>query len=249
MSLAALQRAFRTQIVSDDDAAAPLPAGMAIYRDAYRGRLLAALEIRFERTRRWVGAESFGAAACHYILSHPPIGWTLDDYGDAFPGQLATLFAHDPEVAELAWLEWHRERVFGASDAGELDLAALSSAGYSERAWDALGFAMASGFVSRALKTNSVEVWEALDARTATPQAFAIQNQFIVVWRAGLQPRHRVLQADEFRALDMIAQGATLGQVGVGSDAVQLGAWLAGWLGDGLFAGVRPGSSLLAFQG
>lgn len=240
MSLLALQRSFRAQIAGDDGAV-PSSAGMKIYRNAYRGRLVAAFEARFKRTRCWVGTESFAAAACHYILSHPPSGWTLDDYGETFPGELATVFRDDPDVSELAWLEWHLQRVFGVSDAGELDVVALSSAGYSERAWDALGFAMASGFVLRALHTNSVEIWEALDAGTAAPQAAAIQNRFVIVWRAGFQPRYRVLAADEFYALNMIAQGATLGHVGAEIDPAQLGAWLARWLGDGLFAGVRPG--------
>ena len=114
MSLLALQTEFHREIIADDDGMAPSSTGMAIYRDAYRGRLLAALETSFERTRRWTGEDTFTAAACHFILTHPPAGWTLDAYGADFPDLLAALFADDPEVAELAWLAWQMSQAFAA---------------------------------------------------------------------------------------------------------------------------------------
>ncbi len=237
MSLLALQSAFRAEIVADDKGAVPSSAGMAIYRDAYRGRLLAALGTSFERTARWTGAEAFAAAACHYILTHPPQGWTLDDYGETFPQLLETLFADDLEVAELAWFEWHMQRAFAAADAPQLNPAELASAGLSGDDWDTLGFAMAAGFAARPIATDCPALWLALEARRPgefTPSR--TDGEFLLVWRSGLEAHFRAVDPAEHRALASLAAGETLGQISATAEADVLGHWLARWLSEGLFS-------------
>lgn len=235
MSLLELQTAFRATIAASDEAEDALSPGMAIYRDAYRGRLLAALEASFERTARWAGAEAFAAAASHYILTDPPRGWTLDTYGAGFPALLASLFADDPEVAELAWLEWHMQQAFAAPDARELDPAALAAADYSECEWDRLGFDPAAGFAMRAIATDCVGLWAALAQCTEfTPGPASLPC--LLVWRSGLSPRFRSCDEDEFRALKDLNQGGTLGSIAESAAPDRLAAWLTRWLGEGIFS-------------
>jgi hypothetical protein len=235
MSLLDLQIALRDAIAAGDDTGDALPHGMAIYRDAYRGRLLTALETSFERTCRWVGAEAFTAAACHYILTDPPRGWTLDEYGAAFPHLLATLFADDPEVAELAWLEWHMQAAFAAPDAPELDHAALAGAGHAEADWDRLGFDLAAGFAARAITMDCAGLWSALaDDADVTPGPAALPR--LLVWRSGLSPRFRTCDEAEFQALSHFGDGGTLGVLAARTDPACLAGWLTQWLGEGLFA-------------
>lgn len=237
ITLAERQRAFRAEIVDDDEGSAPSSIGMAIYRDAYRSRLLAALDASFERTRRWVGAESFNAAACHYVLTHPPRGWTLDDYGAEFPALLEALFGDDPEVHELAWLEWHMQRAFAAPDAPRLDPAALAASGYGTDEWDRLGFRMAAGFADRAIATNCTMLWEALaEADPGAIEANRSQEAYLIVWRSGVSPRFRVLDRGKHEALQALVRGGTLGDLSERADSDRLAPWLAQWFGDGLFA-------------
>lgn len=237
MSLLECQIAFRAAIAADDDAAPSASPGMAIYRDGYRARLLAALEESFARTRRWVGEEAFAAAACHHILTHPPRGWTLDDYGANFPDTLAELFVHDGEVCELAWLEWHLQQAFAARDQAQLDVAALSVAGLGEADWGAMQFAMAAGFALRTVTFNCAALWEAL-ADSAPPHLAAERqpDAALLVWRADLVPRYRIVQLDEMAAIRQISAGLTLGELAALVDSETLGTWLAQWLGDGLLA-------------
>lgn len=238
MSLLASQRAFHAQIAADDDAPPPTSPGMAIYRDAYRGRLLAALETSFARTRRWVGEHAFAAAACHFIIANPPTGWTLDDYGADFPEALAALFAQDPEVSELAWLEWHLQQAFAARDGAALDPAALAQAGYSDDDWANLLFTMAPGFALRSIAFDCPALWEALaDDAPASSAARRISGASLLVWRSGLQPRYRIAEPDELQVITLIAGGAALGHAAQAADPARLGEWLARWLGEGLFAG------------
>lgn len=246
MSLLERQIAFHAEIAAQDGELPPSSPGMEIYRNAYRGRLLAAMEISFERTRRWVGEEAFTAAACHYIISHRPESWTLDDYGGDFPEVLAGLFAHDTEVAELAWLEWHMQRAFAAPDQPELDPAALASAGYCEADWANMRFAMAAGFAATSVTTCCTRIWEAIgDGITDVCETSDRVEAALIVWRTGNSPRYRLASMEEMRALEAIANGASLAVLAENCDAACLGEWLSQWLQDRMFARAIPAENAM----
>lgn len=237
MSLLALQSRFRDEIIADDDGLPPSSTGMAIYRDAYRGRLLAALEASFERTRRWTGEDAFAAAACHYILTCPPRSWTLDDYGADFSVLLATLFSDDPEVAELAWLEWHVSRAFAAPNRPVLDAAKLAAACSAPADWDRMTFAMSAGFAMRGVQTNCLALWDALaDGQSAPPAAQRNDFTALLIWRSGFRPSVRAATCAEAEALNLLAGGGSLGELAQADSAGKLGEWLAQWFSEGIFA-------------
>lgn len=242
MSLFDRQLAFCAEIAAEDDTLAPSSPGMDIYRNAYRGRLLGALETSFERTRRWVGEEAFTAAACHFILIQPPSSWTLDAYGAEFPEMLASLFSHDPDVAELAWLEWHMQRAFAAPDLPELDPAALARSGYGDADWANMRFTMAAGFAARSVSTDCVQLWKAIGDEGAAPShAVKVSRTAVLVWRSALSPRFRLTSIEELKTLEAIAGGARFASVAEDADTVRLGKWLSQWLQEGLFSCAAPG--------
>lgn len=241
MSLLQLQSDFRSELAADDDGALPSSQGMAVYRNAYRGRLLGALESSFARTRQWVGGEGFTVAACHYVISNPPRGWTLDDYGADFPELLSGLFGEDPEVSELAWLEWHMQRAFAAPDVPALFPADLISARYSEAEWAGMTFAMASGFIMRHVTTNCSLLWERLaDGDIAGFEASCDGGAWLAVWRKGITPNFRVMTNEERSALAVLADGGRLEEAAGPCDASRLGTWLVQWLEEGIFSDARP---------
>ena len=242
MTLAARQQAFYAEISATDDGAALSSLGMAIYQNAYRSRLIAALETSYERTRRWVGEAAFTAAACHYIIAHPPTGWTLDSYGNHFPAVLAELFAGDPEVAELAWFEWHMQQAFAALDRPELTAQELTEAGLAQADWESVRFSMAAGFTARAITQDCAGLWQAMIGDH--PAEFALQPALpsvLMIWRKGLSPHYRVISPAEFAALDCLAIGAPFGEAALrAGEPAQFGGWFAQWLSEGLFAGLDP---------
>lgn len=245
MNLLALQRAFMSEISAGDEDVAPASTGMAVYRDAYRGRLLDALAHSFERTRRWVGADPFTVAASHYILTHPPQSWTLDDFGAAFPALLTGLFRDNPEVAELAWLEWHMQRAFAAPDRPGDVARALSGAGLPEEAWAGLRFTMAAGFAACRIATNVDRLWPQLADGEGAGFGVAPASGTLIVWRHGLTPRYRLLDSAEQASLLALTEGRTLGEAfaTVAEAAVpQAGEWLGQWLADGLFSAYHTGA-------
>lgn len=239
MSLLDQQRAFVAEIAADDELP-PSSLGMAIYRNAYRGRLADALAISFERTRRWVGEEMFEIAAAHYILTCPPKAWTLDAYGADFPDALAGLFAQDPEVAELAWLEWHMQQAFAAPDRVALTHAALAAAGLEDADWEHLHLAPAAGLAWRSVSHDLAVLWHALaDGPCERSALAATAPATLLVWRKELSPHFRLLEAAEFAALAPLLNGASFGEAASQVDQSELprfGQWFAQWLNEGLFA-------------
>lgn len=255
MSLQQLQADF---IACLHDADAPLPRGWGaamargfeVHRNNYRHALMEAMRSTFERTLRWVGDAPFEAAAAHHLVAHPPSGWTLDDVGAGFAQTAAALFAREPEVADLAALEWAMHRAFVAADATALGLAGFrdATAGFAEDDWSGMRLMTLPGIGIVEVGTDCVALWRGLagDARPPEPPRLA-RPHAAIVWREGWQPVCCLVDAGEADALRAAVAGTTFGglcrqlagchgQEGAAREAGRLLAW---WLEAGLLAGVE----------
>lgn len=257
MRLIALQRQFLQSVSQPGDAddsgwPAPLHAGLQVYRNAYRARLMGCLQSSFPKSRAWAGDASFDAAASHHCIRRPPSSWTLDALGAAFDDTLAELFPDNPELAELGWLEWQMATLFTAADGARLDAASFAdaTAGFAEADWGALRLVIAPELVSRIVAYDVPALWSALSADTAqaliAPAPLAAPAT-LAVWRVGLEPCFRLLAKDEAAALAQAADGASFDQICTlhadstgGADTARLcGQWLGGWITGGLVAAIR----------
>lgn len=252
MSLAALQRDFQAAVVAEDGAADAEPdRGLAVYRNAYRSRLLECLRSSFDRTWTWIGDDAFAAAACHHVIIRRPRSWTLDDVGIDFDATLAALFPADPEVAELAWLERAMQDAFTGPDVRVIEPVAFAArtASYSEADWSALRLLPASAIEMRVVVTDCVALWTAIDASEAKGDWSLDPPQTALVWRENLRPRCRLLDAVEAVALADLAQGASFGEMcealvaALGPQGVATaGTFLCRWLSDGLLQEISDGT-------
>lgn len=241
------------------DEHAPLPdgwserhvAGMAVYRNNYRTALVEAMRATYERTARWVGDEAFARAAAHHLIHHPPAGWTLDVIGQGFAATLADLFAHDPEVPELAALEWAMHTAFTAPDAAPLDAAgfAAATAGFAEEDWQAMALLPLPGCALVPVAHDLPALWRALgtgDGEPSPARALA-QPGTLLVWREGLNPVFRPLDPAEAIGFSAILRGAGFGEIcaalvdrlGEQEGIERAGALLGQWIAEGLIAGIR----------
>lgn len=254
-TLAACQADFMAQVLEDGR---PLPngwtprqaAGLAIYRNAYRARLVDALRDTYERTARWVGEDAFCAAAAHHIIQTPPNSWTLDHVAEGFVEVLEQLFANDPEVAELAWLEWAMHRAFVAADVVPLDAArfAAASADFEEEDWGSLKLKFLPSVHLRDMGNDVAELWSALDSDDFTAQNYVLPEPTpMLAWREGLRPTFMSLTKSEGQALGLMLDGVCYGAmveclanaIGEEEAVMQAGAMLGRWLGNGLIAGLN----------
>ncbi len=243
MSLLALQRDFAGWL-RDGDAAAT-SAGMAAYQINYRGALMACLEETFARTRDWIGADAFGDAAIAHIHRVPPSSWTLDAYGRDFPTTLAALYPHDPEVAELAWIDWALGEAFVGRDAPVVGPGEAAGAD-----WDRAILLFNPTLDHRAIATNAPAIWAALAAGDMPSAAQSLLDPgAVIVWRQGFVVRFRAIEQDELHALLLARSGRSfaalcdrlVASLGEDRGIALAGAWLGQWLGDGLVSSIDEG--------
>lgn len=256
MPLSEVQEAFMAQILDED---APLPQawgerharGIAVYRNNYRSALIEVMRATYERTARWVGEEAFRRAAAHHLIAHPPKHWTIDLAGEGFDSTCAELFADDPEVAELAWLEWTMGQAFIAADAPPLSPQAFAeqTAGFGEQDWADLQLAFVPALDGASVRHDLAALWRALenDEVERFDAALAARSG-CVVWREGFRAVFKLVDLDEWRALEMMRAGGRFGalcaRLSEGARTPQeeeraaqrAGAMLAGWLAEGMIA-------------
>ncbi|HEY2481167.1 MAG TPA: DNA-binding domain-containing protein [Caulobacteraceae bacterium] len=216
--------------------------GLAVYRHAVGATLTAALRDSFGKTHAWLGEKAFDAAAVAHIQIRPSTSWTLSNYGEGFEATLAELYPYDPEVAELAWLDWSLRRAFEGPDPAEIDPADLA-----EIDWDAAILCFAPALAWRTIATNAAAIWRALSVGETPPAAASLDGPAgLIVWRQGLEPRFRTVDPVEQAALESALRGedfATVCEMTARADPLgdpvrRVGELLAQWLGEGLIVGV-----------
>lgn len=255
-ALARLQEAFLACLHDDD---APLPpgidatraAGMAVYRNGYRARLLDVLADSYARTARLVGAEAFRQAAAHHLIAHPPSSWTIDRAGEGFADTCAALFAHDPDVAELAWLEWAMQSAFTAADdvaLGHAEFAAATAA-FDTADWERLVLKPVAGAALRRVTHDLPRLWRSLSDESAHATVEPLEaRHWLLVWREGEEAVFALIPDHEGEALNAALDGATFGDIctrlakrlAPEAAAAAAGAALTHWIELGLIGAVRP---------
>jgi hypothetical protein len=250
VSLRDLQRDFCGFLCSDgrlelNSVAPQAKRGLGVYHYAHRATLLAALSDVFERTHGWLGDQRFDSACRAHIADNPPHSWTLADYGFGFERTLARLYPENPEVEELAWLDWSLRAAFNGPDSGSLDPAALAGID-----WETAVLVLAPTLVWHRVRTNAPALWHALEEADNDPPAaerLTVQTH-LTVWRQGLMPRFQTVSDTEFMALQLAATGASFGAIcehlaahsSSGDDAAMLaGAMLQRWISEGVVIDLR----------
>ncbi len=190
--------------------APPLPtaARLGIYRNAYRIRLIEALDDTYPILHAVLGDEDFSALGERFVEAHPSVHRSIRWYG----GELAdflrrcTPYDEQPIFAELALLEWTLAEVFDAADAESKPRSALSAIDAS--AWGDLAFEFHPSVRRLELHWNTAAVWQAMSRGEDPPDpARAEQPAPWLLWRQSLQNYFRSMAADESAALDSALRG------------------------------------------
>lgn len=236
MSLPQLQDDFCAYLLDrPNQMAGQVTGDLGVYHHAYRVQLLNCLRDTFEKSWSWLGDENFEAAAHTHIAAHPPSSWSLNFYGGDFDLTLAALYPNDPEIAELAWLEWSLRRAFDGADAGAPDPAALA-----EIDWDNAILHLVPTLTIRTVESNCAAIWTALAEEGAPPPAERLPAPIAIrVWKQGLTPKFRSIDAIEEQALRLLLGGADFAALCAVLDSEQeIGRCLGSWLQDGVIAAI-----------
>lgn len=249
--LSQLQEQFRNYLLDRPSGiAAETQGDIEVYHYAYRAQLLNCLRDTFDKTWSWLGDDGFEAAARAHIEAHPPHAWTLNVYGEDFDRTLAGLHPGDPEVAELAWLEWALRRAFDGPDSDSFAPARLASID-----WDEAIVHFVPTLKLGTATTNCAALWSALAENDTPPPAGPLPTPATLrVWRHGLSAQFRTIDAAEERALRLVLDGADFpglcailsAELGEEDGPAEAGRILGLWLQDGLIADIsdHPGDRL-----
>lgn len=220
-----------------------------VYHSGYRLRMQEVLQGAFENTWAYLGDEAFDALCTRYINTNPSHSPNLRDYGSNFPRFLSQVLPNDPEVAELATMDWRLHSAFDAPNAALLTGEQLATV--EEAQWASLGFVFHPSVSLALFEWNALEIWHAIDQEQTPPPVAEKLNAPIghLFWRSGQRSYFRTLEVDEYAALEGLLQGLSFAQVceqlaqsypNTAIDA-SIGTWLARWLADELLSEVEPG--------
>ncbi|WP_420139071.1 putative DNA-binding domain-containing protein [Sphingomonas sp.] len=236
MSLLTLQRDFGAWLREGDAAGAA--DGLRIHQNNYRASLSACLADSFPRTREWIGGEAFETAMIRHIHRVPPNSWTLDVYGRDFPATLTALYPHDPDIAELAGLEWALAEAFVGPDADPIQTGDAATID-----WETARLQFIPTIDLRIATTNAHAIWSALATGATPPAAGACDGvAAVLVWRQDYVARFRPLEEREHHALLLARSGMTFAALcdalvaahGAREGVAMAGTYLGQWLRDGL---------------
>ncbi|HEX3847635.1 MAG TPA: DNA-binding domain-containing protein [Steroidobacteraceae bacterium] len=256
-ALRALQRELQRHLLHGDPnitaaivEAPPLSAAerLGIYHNAYRVRLVEALDDTYPKLHLVLGDELFAALGESFVAANPSVYRSIRWYGRELADTLidAAPFAEQPILAELARLEWTLAEVFDSGDAEPVTRAALSA--IEPSAWGEIRLELHPSLRRLDLEWNSVAVWQALSREESPPEPEQSERPVAwLLWRQNLGNYFRSLTADEAAALEAARRGATFGEIcgalgpHLAEDEIPLRAagLLGAWADAGLIAAVK----------
>jgi hypothetical protein len=252
-----LEAAFQSHILTGDDRIRARIVGtdkvdaatrLGIYANAYRLRLIEALDTDYPGLRTLAGDGEFDRMARAYIDAHPSGYRSLRWFGDRLSEFLHSTapWSGYPVFAEMADFEWALSDAFDAADsdlASVEDMAALPPAD-----WPLARFVPHASVRRLDLRWNVPTVWKAIDSGEEPPAIEESGHPVAwLVWRHNLLTHFRSQRVDEAWALDALRCGENFAAICGGLtewvDARNVAAHAAGllkqWLTDGLIREIR----------
>jgi hypothetical protein len=223
-------------------------ARLAIYRDAYRLRLIEVLGSDYEALKAHCRNE-FDALAAQYLEAHPSTFRNVRWFGEKLADFLRSdpRYADRPLLADLARFEWTLGLAFDAPDLQPVTFEQVTATPAEH--WPGLRFEPHPSLRVVCLRTGAVALWSSIQAgRSPAGQPGADEGSADwAIWRKALSPYFRSLDKDEAWALGALRAGSSFGELCAGlcdwlpeADAAPRAAQLLrGWVEEGWIAALR----------
>jgi hypothetical protein len=222
---------------------------LGIYHNAYAIRLIKILREEFARLRKFLGDAAFDRLAKAYLAEHPSKYFSVRWLGIDVAAFLAARdpWRANPELAQLAQLEWAQAMAFDAADAPlarREDLTAVPPAD-----WPGLKLTPHASVQILSVSPDLFALWQALgrDEKIGERPAHFAPDAPHLVWRLGLDVKLRPLETDEAEAWNAAIAGEPFAElcerlaahVGADRAAVRAAELLDRWISTGMIGRIE----------
>lgn len=262
-----LQTDFQTFLLRGDERLLQRVTGTArvdartragIYYEAYRLRLLEALDSNYPVLHAWVGGAEFERLGLAYLNVYPSRHFSIRYFGQHLPAYMAAEICRDrPYLGEMAALEWALSEAFDAADDSFVRIEEMAE--LPPEAWPGMRFRLHASVRRLDLLWNVPAIWTPLHAlveageegeepasKIPAPAAADVPQPWLI-WRQALRTYFRSLSVAEAWAIDAAAQGSTFAEICEGLtewiEPEQVSLHAAGllkrWITDGLIGALE----------
>lgn len=222
---------------------------IGIYGNAYRARLIEALEDTFDAVHTLLGDEQFYRLCDLYIDAFPSQHYSIRWYGHKFAEftRGTTPYSDHPYVSELAEFQWKLTEAFDAADAEPATSEELTR--IAPASWPELRFDFHPAVRRLDLCWSVPAFWQAVDQKRQDiePPEKAAQRVPWVIYRKDLRQYFRSMEPPEAWALDAAMNGVVFAELCEGllqwksaDDAALYAAQLLQrWLSDHMLSAIR----------
>jgi uncharacterized protein (UPF0276 family) len=213
---------------------------LGIYHHAYRARLVEVLADTFAKTYLFMGSDTFDTDATRFVVAQPPLQRSLNRYGLEFCNFLRQRYPANPELHELAQLDWDLRQCFDGPDVKALDVQQAQAD--TQAHWLGRARPLHPSVRLRQVQTNVVQLWNAIHADVEVPPAERWPKPLhLIVWRQGLQPHFQILDDMQAGFMTRLNVDSSIESVCAEPantealvDPMRLSQWLQQWLAQGL---------------
>lgn len=213
---------------------------MVVYSRGYIARIEEALAEMYEAVRHVLGHKRFHDIAERYAHEYPSRVYNLSSVGQHLPEFLPSLeITKDfPFLPDLAKLERLVSRTFHSFDQPPFDPAQFASLPLEN--WEGTRFIFQPSVNLISSPWPLLDIW---NARAKPVEEINIdlvnRPQHVLVARIGLQVRCELLSERQYRLMEGLLAGKTLGLIceelaAGGDETLPLAEWFARWVRDGL---------------
>ena len=222
-TLAQIQDEMQRAVLGKDNRATSLVASppegstadrLRVYQAAYVLRLTDFLANDYEKLLAYLGDVRFRKMAEGYIKAHPSDNPNARWYSRHLPDFLKNdcSFRRNPEVAEMALLEWALSHVFDGPDVPLVTMAGISS--ISPDKFAGVCFDLVPTMQQIKVTTNVTSLWASLKCGETPPSPEDLETPAdVLVWRQANTSRFRILGPEEAMALICVQEGMSFAHV------------------------------------
>lgn len=215
---------------------------LAIYGNAYKIRLIEALESNFPVLNAYLGADEFYKLGNLYLNLHPSTFKSIRWFGNHLADLLKHEYKEQPFLSELAQIEWTMSLAFDAQDSRVVSVSEIHN--LPPEAWNTLSFSLHPSASILGLEWNSAAQWKNISENNAPIEWIKGTSPYnLIIWRRNLDIQFCSLSNEESLAIKSIIEGKSFADLCEGlfkwfgeQAGMQAASYLKGWIEAGLLA-------------